>query len=110
MTDATRVNFETLPPVKVYIPGPQAKRAGDALREIQQTATAALQAMRHSAESDHDPIALEVLAERLDAITRKVRRAERAHIAAWTAEVQARDMGMHTSEESTDEPSPEHSP
>lgn len=42
MTDTTRVQFETLPPVKVWIPGPQAKRAGAALRDIHQTATAAL--------------------------------------------------------------------
>lgn len=107
MTDATRVQFETLPPIKLYIPGPQAKRAGDALRDIHQTAAATLQAMRHSAEADHDPIPLEVMAERLHAITRKVRRAERAHIAAWTAEAQARDIGFNTTEEPHDEPSPE---
>lgn len=107
MTDTTSVQFEYLPPIKVYIPGPLASRAGNALRDIHQTAADALQAMRHSAEADHDPIALEVLAERLHAVTRKVRRAERAHVAAWTAEAQARDMGFTTTEEPDDEPTPE---
>lgn len=110
MTEPNRVQFEYLPPIKVWIPGPLASRAGNALRDMQQTIAATLQAMRHSAESDHDVIALEVMAERLHEVTRKVRRAERAHVAAWTAEVQARDMGFTTTEERTDEPSPEHSP
>ena len=110
MTEPTRVQFEYLPPIKVYIPGPLASRAGDALRDMQQTITTTLQAMRHSAESDHDPIPLEVMAERLHEITRKVRRAERAHIAAWTAEAQARDMGFTTTEESPNETSPERHP
>jgi hypothetical protein len=109
MTEPTRVQFEYLPPIKVYIPGPLASRAGNALRDMQQTITATLQAMRHSAESDHDVIALEVIAERLHEVTRKVRRAERAHVAAWTAEVQARDMGM-TTKEPPDETSPELEP
>ena len=99
MTDTPNVQFEYLPPVKVWIPGPLASRAGNALRDMQQTITATLQAMRHSADTDHDPVPLEVMAERLHEITRKVRHAERAHIAAWTAEVQVRDMGLTTTNE-----------
>lgn len=106
MTDAPSVQFETLPPVKLYIPGSIATRAGNALRDIHETAAAALQAMRHSAESDHDPIALEVLAERLHAVTRRVRRAERAHVAQYTAAVQERELGMHTTTHDTTEEPP----
>jgi hypothetical protein len=106
MTD-TQVHIELLPPVKLYLPGPQAKRAGNALRDIHQTAAAALQAMRHSAEADHDAIALEVMADRLHELTRAARRAERAHIARWSAEVQTRDIGLDTTEEPDNEPSPE---
>lgn len=99
MTDTPSVQFEYLPPVKVWIPGPLASRAGNALRDMQQTITATLQAMRHSADTDHDPVPLEVMAERLHQITRTVRRAERAHVAQYTAAVQAREMGMHTANE-----------
>lgn len=109
MTD-TRVHIRWLPPVKLYIPGEQARRAGNALRAIQQTAAATLQAMRHSAEADHDAIALEVIADRLHELTRKVRGAERAHVARLTAEAQARDMGATITEETDDEPSPERDP
>lgn len=99
MTEPTRVQFEYLPPIKVWIPGPLATRAGNALRDMQQTIAATLQAMRHSADTDHDPVPLEVMAERLHEITRKVRRAERAHVAQFTAAVQAREMGMHPANE-----------
>lgn len=101
MTGA-QVHIDWLPPVKLYIPGEQARRAGDALRRIQQTAAATLQAMRHSAEADHDVIALEVIADRLHDLTRKVRRAERAHVARLTAEAQARDMGAIITTEEPD--------
>ncbi len=110
MTEPTRVQFEYLPPIKVYTPGPQADRAGNALRDMQQTIAATLQAMRHSAESDHDAIALEVMAERLHEVTRKVRRAEREYTRAFVAEFQAREIGLHTSEESTHEDQPGGSP
>lgn len=107
------VHFEYLTPVKLYIPGPLASRAGDALRDMQQTIATALQGMRHSAESNHDPAALEVLAERLHEVTKKVRRAERAHVIAWTAEVQARQLadaiGTDT-ETPGNEPAPEPEP
>ena len=112
MTD-TRVNFEYLPPVKVFIPGPNASRAHNALRNMRASLDTALRALRHCEDADLDPIKLEVLADALHAATRPMRRAERAHAAQWVAEVQARQFGADAdplSETPDDEPSSELEP
>lgn len=102
----TAVHFDYLPPVKVWIPGPRADKVGNALRDMRADIDGALAALRHVADTDLDPVKVEVLAEALHAATHPMRRAERAHVARWTAAVQARDMGLHNSEGPPDEPAP----
>jgi hypothetical protein len=106
----TDVRVETVAAPALYIPGPNAREALDALRTMRDDIDAALSAMRHTPESGIDHVRVEVIAEALHEVTRPMRRAERAHIARWTAEVQARELGTNTSEEPDDEPSPERAP
>jgi len=110
MTDTSIVQFEYLPPIKVWIPSPRADKVGNSLRTMRAEIDAALSALRHVADADLHPIKFEVLAEALHEATRPMRRAERAHVAQWVAEVQARQFGADTdplSETPDDEPSPE---
>lgn len=107
----TAVHIETIASPVLYLPGPNAVKVGHALDRIRALATEALHARRYCDDAELDPLKLEVLADALHAATRPMRYAERAHVQAWTAEVQAREMGMdtgaHDTEEPDDEPSPE---
>jgi|SRR5690348_6672498 len=94
MTEATRVNFETLPPVSLYIPGPNARRAGAILDRIRDLATDGRRFMRYADDADIDPIALEVIEEALHRATRPMRRALEAHNRQRGAELQARELGV----------------
>lgn len=113
MPDTPSVQFEYLPPIKVWIPSPRANKVGDALRTMRAEIDAALSALRHVADADLDPIKVEVLADALHDAMRPTRRAERAHVAQWAAQVQARQMGIDTgadTEMPDDETSPEFEP
>jgi hypothetical protein len=103
MTEATRVNFETLPAVSLYIPGPNARRAGAILDRIRDLATDGRRFMRYADDADIDPIALEVIEEALHRATRPMRRALEAHNHRRRAEIHvqqfAADMDTTTPEE-----------
>ena len=106
----TAVHFDYLPPVKVWIPGPRADKVGTMLRDMRADIDGALAALRHTPEAGMDVVRVEVIAEALHEVTRPMRRAERAHVARWTAEAQARELGVNISEESTHEVQPGGSP
>jgi hypothetical protein len=116
MTEATRVNFETLSPVSLYIPGPNARRAGAILDRIRDLATDGRRFMRYADDADIDPIALEVVEEAIHRATRPMRRALEAHNSGRRAEIHAQqfaaDMGAPDTEETDDDvsTSPERHP
>lgn len=103
----TTVQIETVAAPVLYVPGPNACKVGHALDRIRNLATEALHARRYCDDAELDPTKREVLADALHAATRPMRHAERAHMQAWTAEVQARDMGLDTTETPDDESAPE---
>lgn len=103
----TAVHIETIAAPVLYVPGPNAVKVGHELDRIRALATEALRARRYCDDAELDPLKLEVLADALHAATRPMRYAERAHVQAWTAEVQAREMGMHTTTHDTSEGDPD---
>jgi len=110
MTEATRVNFETLPPVSLYIPGPNASRAGAILDRIRDLAMDGARFMRYADDAAIDPIALEVVEEALHKATRPMRRGLETHNHRLAAELQARELGMTITEEPSHEDQPERDP
>lgn len=107
----TGVHIETVAAPVLYVPGVNATKVGHALDHIRDLATAALRARRYCDDAELDPIKLEVLADALHIATRPMRYAERAHVQAWTAEVQARELGMHTTtHDNAEEPPHEDQP
>ena len=104
MTDVRIVDGE---PIRLFIAGPNARKARDSLLTIRDEAQQAFNALRHTADRDVDAVRLEVLADALHEATKPMRRAERAHVARFTAEVQARELGMHTTTHDTSEGNPD---
>lgn len=94
MTEPTRVQFETLPPVRLYVPGPRASKAGCILDRIRDLATDGRRFMRYASDAGIDPIALEVIEEALHKATRPMRRGLEAHNHRQRVELQAREFGV----------------
>ena len=109
MTDTTRVNFETLPPVSLYIPGPNASRAGAIFDRIRDLATDGRRFMRYADDADISPITLEVIEEALHKAIRPMRRGLEASNHRQRAELHAQQFAADTAAE-TEEPNDEHSP
>lgn len=105
-----QVNIETVAAHTLFIPGPNASKASLVLSRIRDLAAEAHGALRYADDADIDTVKLDVCEEYLHKITRPMRHGQREHTRAFVAEVQARELGLHTSEESPDEHSPEHSP
>jgi len=110
MTEATRVNFETLPPVSLYIPGPNASRAGAILDRIRDLAMDGARFMRYADDAAIDQIALEVVEEALHKATRPMRRGLETHNHQIAAELQARQFAADMGTADTEEPKHEDQP
>lgn len=106
----TGVRVETVASPTLFLPGPNASKAGSILDRIRDLATDGRRFMRYADDADIDPIALEVVEEALHRATRPMRRALEAHNHRRRAEIHAQqfaaDMGTPDTEERSDETSP----
>ena len=106
----TAVHVETITAPVLFVPGPNASKAGCILYRIRDLATDGARFMRYADDADIDPIALEVIEEALHKATRPMRRGLEAHNHQRRAELHAQQFAADTgtdTETSDNEPSPE---
>lgn len=102
----TTVKIETVAAPVLFIPGPNANKAGCILDRIRDLASDGRRFMRYADDADIDPVALEVIEEALHRATRPMRRGLEAHNDELHARQFAADISANT-EEPDDETSPE---
>lgn len=96
-------------PIRLFIAGPNARKAGSILDRIADLAADGRRFMRYADDADIDPRALEVIEEALHKATRPMRRGLEASNHGQRAQIHAQqfaaDMGTHDTE-TNHEPSP----
>ena len=106
----TGVHVETVAAPVLFLPGPNASKAGSILDRIRDLAADGRRFMRYADDADIDPIALKVIEEALHRATRPMQHELEAHNRRQRAKLHAQqfaaDMGAHDTEERSDEPSP----
>lgn len=93
-------------PIRLFVAGPNARKAGPTLDRIRDLAADGVRFMRYADDARIDPIALEVIEEALHRATRPMRRGLEANNHRQRAELHAQqfaaDMGTPDTEKSSD--------
>jgi hypothetical protein len=91
-------------PIRLFIPGPNADKAGTILLRIRDLAADGFRFMRYADDAAIDPIALEVIEEALHKATRPMRRGLDTYNAGLRAELHARQFAADTGTQTGESP------